>query len=70
MTGLDSGEMLGPDQPVELQLIETEKGMKALKGVMMELEDGAFPLLAKTSGTKDLSDGFGDVAYALLVGAT
>jgi malate dehydrogenase len=62
--------MLGSDQPVELQLIETEMGMKALKGVMMELEDGAFPLLAKTTGTKNLPEGFGDVSYALLVGAT
>jgi malate dehydrogenase len=65
-----SGEMLGKDQPIELQLIETEKGMKPLKGVIMELEDGAFPLLSKTTATSDLSEGFGDASYALLVGAS
>lgn len=65
----NSGEMLGKDQPVELQLIETEAGMKPLKGVMMELEDGAFPLLKKMTATSDLMKGFGDVSYALLVGA-
>jgi malate dehydrogenase len=62
--------MLGPDQPVELQLIETEAGMKPLKGVIMELEDGAFPLLNKTTATTDLEQGFGDVAFAMLVGAS
>lgn len=61
--------MLGKDQLVELQLIETEAGMKPLKGVMMELEDGAYPLLSKVTATTDLSEGFGDANYALLVGA-
>lgn len=62
--------MLGMDQPIELQLIETEAGMKPLKGVMMELEDGAFPLLNKTTATSDLEKGFGGVSYAMLVGAS
>eukprot|EP00171_Calliarthron_tuberculosum_P021238 IDg21238t1 len=64
-----SGEMLGKDQLVELQLIETEAGMKPLKGVMMELEDGAYPLLSKVTATTDLKEGFGDSNYAILVGA-
>jgi len=50
--------MLGKDQLVELQLIETEAGMKPLKGVMMELEDGAYPLLSKVTATTDLAQGF------------
>lgn len=61
--------MLGMDQLVELKLIETEAGMTPLKGVMMELEDGAFPLLSKVTATTDLNEGFGDVNYAMLVGA-
>lgn len=64
-----SGEMLGKDQLVELQLIETEAGMKPLQGVMMELEDGAYPLLSKVTATTDLHEGFGDCSYAMLVGA-
>lgn len=62
--------MLGDDQPIELNLIETDAGMSPLRGVMMELEDGAFPLLSKVTATKDLREGFDDVSYALLVGAT
>lgn len=62
--------MLGKDQLIELNLIETEPGMSPLRGVMMELEDGAFPLLSKVTATTDLNEGFGDVSYALLVGAT
>lgn len=62
--------MLGKDQPVELNLIETDAGMAPLKGVMMELEDGAFPLLSKATATTDLREGFGDANYALLVGAS
>lgn len=62
--------MLGKDQLVELSLIETEAGMKPLKGVMMELEDGAFPLLSKVSATTDLNKGFGDASFAMLVGAS
>jgi malate dehydrogenase len=66
-----SGEMLGRDQPVILQLLEIpdEKAQKALKGVMMELEDCAFPLLAGMEAHGDPSTGFKDTDYALLVGA-
>lgn len=62
--------MLGEDQLLELNLIETEAGMSPLRGVMMELEDGAFPLLSKVTATTDLREGFGDADYAMLVGAT
>jgi len=66
-----SGEMLGPEQPVALQLLEIpdEKAQKALKGVMMELEDCAFPLLASQQAFSDAGSAFGDVDIALLVGA-
>jgi malate dehydrogenase len=66
-----SGEMLGRDQPVILQLLEIpdEKAQKALKGVMMELEDCAFPLLAGMEAHGDAKAGFKDTEYALLVGA-
>ncbi|KQT08781.1 malate dehydrogenase [Ramlibacter sp. Leaf400] len=66
-----SGEMLGKDQPVILQLLEIpdEKAQKALKGVMMELEDCAFPLLAGMEAHGDPATGFKDTDYALLVGA-
>ena len=66
-----SGEMLGRDQPVILQLLEIpdEKAQKALKGVMMELDDCAFPLLHSMVGTADLKVAFRDVDVALLVGA-
>ncbi len=66
-----SGEMLGKDQPVILQLLEIpdEKAQKALKGVMMELDDCAFPLLAGMSAHSDAMGAFKDVDVALLVGA-
>jgi malate dehydrogenase len=66
-----SGEMLGKDQPVILQLLEIpdEKAQKALKGVMMELEDCAFPLLAGMEAHSDARAAFKDTDYALLVGA-
>jgi malate dehydrogenase len=66
-----SGEMLGKDQPVILQLLEIpdEKAQKALKGVMMELEDCAFPLLAGMEGHSDPAAAFKDTEFALLVGA-
>jgi len=66
-----SGEMLGKDQPVILRLLEIpdEKAQKALKGVMMELEDCAFPLLVGMSAHGDPMTAFKDVDYALLVGA-
>jgi malate dehydrogenase len=66
-----AGEMLGRDQPVTLQLLEIadEKAQKALKGVMMELEDCAFPLLAGMQAHSDPNAAFKDTDYALLVGA-
>jgi len=66
-----SGEMLGKDQPVILQMLELplEKPQKALQGVMMELEDCAFPLLAGMVGAGDPKIAFKDADYALLVGA-
>src|SRR5918999_3211794 len=64
-----AGEMLGPDQPVVLQLPEITPALKALEGVAMELEDGAFPLLAGIVKTDDADTAFGDADYALLVGA-
>ena len=66
-----SGEMLGKDQPVILQMLEIpdEKAQKALKGVMMELDDCAFPLLAGMVPASDPTVAFKDVQVALLVGA-
>jgi len=66
-----AGEMLGKDQPVILQLLEIpdEKAQKALKGVMMELQDCAFPLLAGMEAHADPMTAFKDTDYALLVGA-
>jgi len=66
-----SGQMLGADQPVLLQLLEIpdEKAQKALKGVMMELDDCAFPLLAGMSAHADPMTGFKDTDYAVLIGA-
>ena len=64
-----SGSMFGPDQPVALNLIEIEPGMKALEGVVMELDDCAFPLLTDIRATSDLDAGFSDANWALLVGS-
>ncbi len=64
-----AGDMLGPDQPVILQLIEIPPAMDALRGVVMELNDCAFPLLAGIVATSDLEEGFADADYCLLVGA-
>ena len=66
-----SGEMLGKDQPISLQLLEIpdEKAQKALKGVMMELQDCAFPLLVDMQAHSDPMTAFKDVEYALLVGS-
>ena len=64
-----SGGLFGPDQPVALNLIEIEPGMKALEGVCMELDDCAFPLLKDIRPTSDLNEGFSDVNWALLVGS-
>ena len=59
-----SGAMFGPDQPVALNLVEIEPGMGALKGVAMELDDCAFPLLTEIVQTSDLSVGFKDIDWA------
>jgi malate dehydrogenase len=64
-----AGEMLGPDQPVVLQLVDIPPAMKAVSGVMMELEDCAFPLLAGMESSDDPATGFKDADVALLVGA-
>ena len=64
-----SGSVFGPDQPVNLRLIEIEPGMAALQGVMMELDDCAFPLLNEVVGTSDLNEGFKGANWALLVGS-
>lgn len=64
-----SGQMLGPEVEVELQLIELEQALGALQGVAMELDDCAFPLLKSIKCTSDLNEGFKDVNYAILVGS-
>ena len=64
-----AGEMLGPNQPVILQMLEITPALDALKGVAMELEDCAFPLLASMICTDDAEQAFKDADYALMVGA-
>lgn len=64
-----SGEMLGKDQPVILQALEITPALEALKGVAMELDDCAFPLLQEIITTDDAEVAFKDAEYALLVGA-
>jgi malate dehydrogenase len=64
-----SGQMLGPDQPVILHMLEITPALGALNGVAMELDDCAFPLLAGMVQTDDADTAFGDADYALLVGA-
>jgi malate dehydrogenase len=64
-----SGAMFGPDQPVILNLIEIEPALPALGGVVMELDDCAFPLLKGVVATSNLDEGFRDVNWALLVGS-
>ena len=64
-----AGEMLGPNQPVILQMLEITPALDALEGVAMELEDCAFPLLASMICTDDAEQAFKDADYALLVGA-
>jgi len=64
-----SGSMLGPDQPVILQMLEIEPALGALAGVKMELDDCAFPLLAGTVETADAKEAFDGADYALLVGS-
>src|SRR5436190_12381761 len=64
-----SGSMFGPDQPVALRLIEIEPGMAALGGVVMEIDDCAFPLVHSITPTSDINEGFKGVNWALLVGS-
>jgi malate dehydrogenase len=64
-----SGDMFGPDQPVALNLIEIPPALDALKGVVMELDDCAFPLLKDVVATTDMNEGFKNVNWALLVGS-
>jgi malate dehydrogenase len=64
-----AGDMLGPDQPVILQLLEITPALGALEGVVMELNDCAFPTLAGVTATDDANVAFRDADYALLVGA-
>ena len=64
-----SGQLLGNDQPVILQLLEIPPALPALEGVVMELDDCAFPLLAGVVATDDAETAFKDADYALLVGA-
>ncbi|MGB6220477.1 malate dehydrogenase [Haloferula sp.] len=64
-----SGSVFGADQPVHLNLIEIEPALPALEGVVMELDDCAFPLLSGITATADLNEGFKDADWALLVGS-
>ena len=64
-----AGDMFGPNQPVILQLIEIPPAIDALKGVAMELDDAAFPMLTEVITTTDIEEGFKDADYALLVGS-
>jgi malate dehydrogenase len=64
-----AGDMLGPDQPVILQLLEITPALGALQGVVMELNDAAFPLLMDIVATDNAETAFADADYALLVGA-
>src|SRR6266581_1504638 len=66
---LASGAMFGPEQPVELRLIEVPQALGALQGVVMELDDCAFPLLKSVVPTSNLDEGFRGVNWALLVGS-
>jgi malate dehydrogenase len=64
-----SGQLLGDDQPVNLHLLEITPTLPALQGVVMELNDCAFPLLSKVVATDDAKVAFRDAQFALLVGA-
>ena len=66
---IGSGEMLGPDQPVHLNLLEIPPALGALEGVAMELDDCAYPLLSGLTLTSDPVQAFRDVSWALLVGS-
>src|ERR1700680_167552 len=64
-----SGQLLGPDTPVVLRLLEIEPAMKSLEGVVMELDDCAFPLLDGIVATSDMKQAFDGTNWALLVGS-
>src|SRR4029077_20617845 len=64
-----TGQLLGPDQPVVLRLLEIEPALPSLEGVVMELEDGAPPLLVGIEATADLKTAFDGASWALLVGS-
>jgi malate dehydrogenase len=64
-----SGQLLGPETPIVLRLLEIEPAMKALEGVVMELDDCAYPLLADVESTSDLGHAFTNTSWALLVGS-
>ena len=64
-----SGEVFGKDTEIELRLIETERGISRLEGVVMEIEDCAFPLLKNVHITSDLNEGFSGVNWAILIGS-
>lgn len=64
-----AGDMLGKDQPVILQLIEIPPALDMLKGVVMEIDDSAFPLVHDVIATTDLDEGFKEADYAILVGS-
>ncbi len=64
-----SGQLFGPDTPVALRLLEIEPAMKALEGVVMELDDCAFPLLTSIEATSSLAHAFDGTSWALLVGS-
>jgi malate dehydrogenase len=66
---IGSGQLLGPDQPIVLRLLEVEPAMKALEGVVMELDDCAFPLVKDVVATSDPKQAFDGANWALLVGA-
>ncbi len=64
-----SGQMFGPDTEVELQMLELEQALPSLRGVAMELEDCAFPLLKNIKCTSDVNEAMGDINWAMLVGS-
>ena len=64
-----SGQLLGPDQPIVLRLLEIEPALRVLDGVVMEIDDGAFPLLTDIVATSDLKTAFDGTSWALLVGS-
>src|ERR1700682_4107068 len=64
-----AGELLGHEQPVVLRLLEIEPAMPALEGVVMELEDGAHPLLEGIEATADVNHAFAGASWCLLVGS-